>query len=213
MTRRGATAGSLIFVVAQPGLMGGLVPYWLTGGWESADSPLVLALVGAALLAAGLGFLAHTVIRFAVEGLGTPSPVAPTEKLVVGGVYRYLRNPMYVAVIAVILGQAAILGRPVLLVYAAIFWLVVASFVRFYEEPTLSRRYGEQYAAYRRAFHVAPTAEGRRAIARVAAVFDELGAALPEGTARMLAAVAAAGGCWLLCNVAFVAWLFWRPGR
>ena len=85
-----------------------------------------------------------------VEGLGTPSPVAPTEKLVVGGVYRHLRNPMYVAVIAVILGQAAILGRPVLLVYAAFFWLAVASFVRFYEEPTLSRRYGEQYAAYRR---------------------------------------------------------------
>ena len=129
MTRRGAAAGSLIFVVAQPGLMGGLVPYWLTGGWESAGSPLVLKLAGAALLAAGLGFLAHTVIRFAVEGLGTPSPVAPTERLVAGGVYRYLRNPMY----------------------AAIFWLVVASFVRFYEEPTLSRRYGEQYAAYRRA--------------------------------------------------------------
>src|SRR4051795_6503705 len=131
--------------------MGLLVPYWLTGGWESAGSPLALKLVGAALLAAGLGFLAHTVIRFAVEGLGTPSPVAPTEKLVVGGIYRYLRNPMYVAVIAVILGQAAILGRPVLLAYAAAFWLVVASFVRFYEEPTLSRRYGEQYVAYRRA--------------------------------------------------------------
>ena len=148
MTRRGAAAGSLIFVVAQPGLMAGLVPYWLTGGWESAGSPLVLKLVGAALLAAGLGFLAHTVIRFAVEGLGTPSPVAPTEKLVVGGVYRYLRNPMYVAVIAVILGQAAILGRLTLVTYAAVFWAIVAGFVRFYEEPTLSERYGEQYDAY-----------------------------------------------------------------
>ena len=58
MTRRGAAAGSLIFVVAQPGLMGGLVPYWLTGGWESADPDLLLKLVGAALLAAGLGLLA-----------------------------------------------------------------------------------------------------------------------------------------------------------
>ena len=149
VTRREAAAGSLIFVVAQPGLMGGLVPYWLTG-WQSADPPLVLKLVGVALLAAGLVLLAHTVIRFAVEGFGTPSPVAPTEKLVVGGVYRYLRNPMYVAVVAVIVGQAAILGRPVLLVYAGFFWLLVATFVRFYEEPTLSRRYGEQYAAYRR---------------------------------------------------------------
>src|SRR4051812_7426098 len=71
VTRRGAAAGSFVFVVAQPGLMGGLVPYWLTDGWEGADSPLVLRLAGAALLAAGLGFLAHTVIRFAVEGLGT----------------------------------------------------------------------------------------------------------------------------------------------
>src|SRR4051794_30180159 len=131
--------------------MGGVVPYWLTGGWESGDSPLVLTVVGAALLAAGLAFLAHTVIRFAIEGLGTPSPVAPTEKLVIGGAYRYLRNPMYVALIAGIMGQAAILGRPVVLAYAGIFLLVVASFVRFYEEPTLSRSYGEQYAAYRNA--------------------------------------------------------------
>lgn len=151
MTKRGAAVGSLFFLVLQPGVMGGLIPYWLTGGWESNDPPLVLELVGVLLLAAGLGFLAHTVFRFAVEGLGTPSPVAPTQNLVVGGVYRYLRNPMYVAVIAVILGQAALLGRFVLVVYAAIFWVVVATFVRVYEEPTLSDRYGGQYAAYRRA--------------------------------------------------------------
>jgi protein-S-isoprenylcysteine O-methyltransferase Ste14 len=150
MSRGGAAVGSFVFTVGQPGVMGVLVPYWITG-WDGSGAPLALRVAGAALLGVGVGVLAHTVIRFAVEGLGTPSPVAPTEKLVVGGVYRYLRNPMYVAVIAVILGQAAILGRPVLLVYAAIFWLVVASFVRFYEEPTLSRRYGEQYAAYRRA--------------------------------------------------------------
>jgi protein-S-isoprenylcysteine O-methyltransferase Ste14 len=151
VTKRGAAVGSLIFLVLQPGVMSGLIPYWLTDGWESNDPPLVLRFVGVLLLAAGLGFLAQTVIRFAVEGLGTPSPVAPTQNLVVGGVYRYLRNPMYVAVIAVILGQAALLGRPELVVHAAIFWIVVATFVRFYEEPTLSDRYGEQYAAYRKA--------------------------------------------------------------
>jgi protein-S-isoprenylcysteine O-methyltransferase Ste14 len=151
VTRWGAAVGSAIFLVLQPGVMGGLIPYWLTDGWQSHDPSLVLKVVGVLLLAAGVGFVAHTVIRFAVEGLGTPSPVAPTQHLVVGGVYRYLRNPMYIAVIAVILGQAALLGRPVLVVYAAIFWVVVATFVRFYEEPTLSDRYGEQYAAYRRA--------------------------------------------------------------
>jgi protein-S-isoprenylcysteine O-methyltransferase Ste14 len=69
---------------------------------------------------------------------------------VMGGLYRYVRNPMYVGVIATILGQALILGRPVLLVYAAGFWLLVASFVRFYEEPTLRARYGAEYDAYRR---------------------------------------------------------------
>ena len=90
-------------------------------------------------------------IRFAVEGLGTPFPAAPTENLVVGGLYRYVRNPMYLAVIASILGQAAILGSASLLAYAAILWFTVASFVAFYEEPTLSSEYGEQYATYRRA--------------------------------------------------------------
>jgi protein-S-isoprenylcysteine O-methyltransferase Ste14 len=139
-----------VFLVGEPGVMGGLIPYWLTG-WDSLDAPLALRVAGAALLAAGLGVLAHTVIRFAVEGLGTPFPGAPTQNLVVGGLYRYVRNPMYLAVIAIILGQASVLGRAILLAYAAIFWVIVASFVRFYEEPTLSSRYGEQYDVYRRA--------------------------------------------------------------
>jgi protein-S-isoprenylcysteine O-methyltransferase Ste14 len=85
------------------------------------------------------------------EGIGTPAPVAPPERLVIGGVYRHVRNPMYVAVLATILGQALLLGRLVLLTYAAVLWLVFASFVRFYEEPTLRSRFGEDYEAYRRA--------------------------------------------------------------
>jgi protein-S-isoprenylcysteine O-methyltransferase Ste14 len=151
MTRSGAAVGSFVFAVGQPGVMGFLVPYWITGGWDGSGAPLAQQVAGAALLAAGVGVLAHTVIRFAIEGLGTPFPAAPTENLVVGGLYRYVRNPMYLAVIASILGQAAILGRASLLVYAAILWVTVATFVRFYEEPTLSMEYGEQYAAYRRA--------------------------------------------------------------
>jgi len=79
-------------------------------------------------------------IRFVVEGLGTPSPVAPTQNLVVGGLYRFVRNPMHLAVIVIILGQAAILGRPVLLVCAVILWAVAASFLRFHEEPPLAER-------------------------------------------------------------------------
>ena len=81
----------------------------------------------------------------------TPAPIAPTERLVVGGLYRYVRNPMYLAVGATIVGQALLLGRWVLLAYAAVFGLVVAAFVRGYEEPTLHETYGEEYEAYRRA--------------------------------------------------------------
>jgi protein-S-isoprenylcysteine O-methyltransferase Ste14 len=107
--------------------------------------------LGVVLLVAGLGALVRAFWGFVVEGLGTPAPVAPPDRLVVGGLYRYVRNPMYVAVLSVIIGQALILGQPVLLAYAAVFWVTVASFVRFYEEPTLSSRFGAQYEAYRRA--------------------------------------------------------------
>jgi protein-S-isoprenylcysteine O-methyltransferase Ste14 len=151
MTRRVAAVGSLVFVVGMPGVVAALVPYLITGGWVGSGAPLALQIGGAVLLAVGVAVFAHTVIRFVVEGLGTPFPGAPTKNLVVGGPYRYVRNPMYLAVIAIILGQAAILGSASLLVYAAIVWGTVASFVHFYEEPTLSSEYGEQYAAYRRA--------------------------------------------------------------
>jgi protein-S-isoprenylcysteine O-methyltransferase Ste14 len=86
-----------------------------------------------------------------VEGFGTPAPVAPTANLVVGGLYRYVRNPMYLAVSATILGQALLLWRAALLVYAAV---IVAAFVLFvlgYEQPTLSEQFGASYEAYRRA--------------------------------------------------------------
>jgi protein-S-isoprenylcysteine O-methyltransferase Ste14 len=145
-----AALGSAVFLVAAPGLVAGLVP-WLLTGWRASHRPAAIAGLGAALVALGTGVLLHAFARFVVEGRGTPAPVAPTERLVVGGLYRHVRNPMYVAVGATIAGQGLLLGRPLLLAYAAAFWLVVAAFVRCYEEPTLSARYGEEYAAYRRA--------------------------------------------------------------
>ena len=88
-------------------------------------------------------------LRFVTEGVGTPAPIAPTEQLVVGGLYRYVRNPMYVAVTLVIVGQAAVLTDPRLVIYAVAFAVVVALFVHHYEEPTLHDRYGTHYDAYR----------------------------------------------------------------
>jgi len=145
-----AAAGSALFFALAPGVTAGLVPLWLTG-WEMNEYWAPAQVAGALLLAAGAIVLVSAFVRFVVEGLGTPAPVAPTEHLVVGGLYRYVRNPMYVAVAATIVGQALLLGQPVLLAYAALFLAVAATFVRLYEEPTLRHRYGAQYDAYRRA--------------------------------------------------------------
>ena len=153
MRRTTAAIGSTLFFAIAPGVVAGLVPWWLTG-WQ-VRGPLAhwapLRVVGLIMLILGLIVLIQAFARFVAEGHGTPAPVAPTERLVVGGLYRYVRNPMYLAVVAAIIGQARILGQPVLLGYAAAVWLTVASFVRWYEEPTLARQFGEQYQAYRRA--------------------------------------------------------------
>jgi protein-S-isoprenylcysteine O-methyltransferase Ste14 len=148
---RRAALGSALFLIVAPGVAAGLVP-WLLTGWDAAsDVPLPLVVAGVVLVAAGVAALLHAFARFVVEGIGTPAPVAPPERLVIGGLYRYVRNPMYLAVAATIVGQALILGRPVLLLYALAFGLAVFAFVHFYEEPTLTRRFGAEYDAYRRA--------------------------------------------------------------
>jgi protein-S-isoprenylcysteine O-methyltransferase Ste14 len=152
MRTAAAAAGSTLFFAVAPGVVAGLVP-WLLTGWHAADPPWgwPVRVLGAVLLAACAVVLIQAFVRFVREGRGTPAPVAPTERLVVGGLYRHVRNPMYVAVIGAVVGQALLLGRPVLLVYAALAGTGMALFVRGYEEPLLAARYGEQYRAYRRA--------------------------------------------------------------
>jgi protein-S-isoprenylcysteine O-methyltransferase Ste14 len=146
--RAAAAAGSAAFFVVAPGVVVGLIPWWLTGGWDAKDTWAPLIVLGAVLLAAGLVVLVQAFVRFVVEGVGTPAPVAPTEHLVVGGLYRHVRNPMYLALGAIVAGQALILGRPALLLYAAAVLAVTATFVRLYEEPALRRQFGAQYEAY-----------------------------------------------------------------
>jgi protein-S-isoprenylcysteine O-methyltransferase Ste14 len=147
--RTRAALGSAGFLLLAPGVVAGLVPWFLTG-WHSADPPSWLRASGWVLIALGAGVLLDGFARFVVEGAGTPAPLAPTEQLVVGGLYRYVRNPMYLAVGVVILGQAAVLGRWILVIYALIFGAAVWSFVHWYEEPTLSRQFGPAYDEYRR---------------------------------------------------------------
>ena len=148
--RAKAAVGSIVFLAVAPGVMAGAIPYWLTG-WDAAGTvPTAQVALGAGLVMVGVAVLLDAFGRFVVEGLGTPAPIAPTDHLVVGGFYRYLRNPMYVAVATAIIGQAVLLGRPALLLYAVAFGVTVWTFVRCYEEPTLAARYGAEYEAYRR---------------------------------------------------------------
>ena len=100
------------------------------------------------LIAAGALALLDSFARFAWQGLGTPAPVFPTRHLVVTGLYRYVRNPMYVAVVAVILGQSLLFGNARVLGYGAIVWLVFHLFVSTHEEPTLRAKYGNEYQLF-----------------------------------------------------------------
>jgi protein-S-isoprenylcysteine O-methyltransferase Ste14 len=151
VARARAAAGSLVFLVLAPGTVAGVVP-WLLTGWGRGAVPggPVACAFGVVLLVIGILALVSAFGRFVLEGRGTPAPVAPTEHLVVGGLYRYVRNPMYLAVEAVVVGQALVLGSAILLVYAALLGAAFVAFVRWHEEPTLMRRYGQEYEAYRR---------------------------------------------------------------
>jgi protein-S-isoprenylcysteine O-methyltransferase Ste14 len=153
VTRARAAAGSALFFVVAPGTVVGVIP-WLLTGWQVRD-PLPywmpLRVVGGLLLLAGVAMAAQAFVRFVVEGLGTPMPIAAPQRLVVGGMYRYVRNPMYVALLVAIAGEALLLGRLSLLLYAAVVAVITNVFVRFYEEPALRRQFGEQYEAYRQA--------------------------------------------------------------
>jgi protein-S-isoprenylcysteine O-methyltransferase Ste14 len=149
-SRRAAAAGTAAFLVLVPGVVAGLIP-WLLTDWQMDGAPPAVRIVGGILIAGGAAFLLHAFARFVIEGIGTPAPVAPTERLVVGGVYRHVRNPMYLAVGATIVGQALLLGEWGLLAYAVLFFAVVATFVITYEEPTLERQFGADYESYRRA--------------------------------------------------------------
>ncbi len=152
MRKAKAVLGSLVFLLVAPGTVVGLLPWWISHWRPGPSVPAqgLLTAVGWVLIVVGVATLLHSFLRFIVEGIGTPAPVAETENLVVGGLYRFVRNPMYVAVDMAILGQAAVLRSTSLLIYWVVVSLGQAAFVHFYEEPRLLARYGESYADYRR---------------------------------------------------------------
>jgi protein-S-isoprenylcysteine O-methyltransferase Ste14 len=145
-----AVAGSLGFVLlGGPTLVAGLVP-WLLTRWHADDQPLTLKILGGLVLAAGAALVLETTARFAFQGRGTPAPWAPPERFVERGSYRFVRSPMYLGVLLLVLGQGLLLGREVLFAWAVAAWLIFTSFLVFYEEPGLRRRFGAEYDDYRR---------------------------------------------------------------
>ncbi len=108
----------------------------------------VFRFLGGILIGLGTVGLLDSFVRFAVQGLGTPAPIFPTRHLVVTGLYRYVRNPMYVGVVFTILGQGLLLGNIALLEYGAVVWLLTHLFVLVYEEPTLRSTFGAEYISF-----------------------------------------------------------------
>lgn len=146
-----AVVGTALFLVLAPGCVAGLVPWWISRWQFRAPFPgyALLQVIGAMLITAGTFVVLDSFARFALQGLGTPAPVFPTRHLVVKGFYRHLRNPMYAAVVAVILGQALLFGDVRLFEYALFAWLVAHLFVLAYEEPTLRKTFGAEYESFR----------------------------------------------------------------
>jgi protein-S-isoprenylcysteine O-methyltransferase Ste14 len=150
MNRASAIVGSTIFLVVAPGTVAVYVPWYLCR-WQLAP-PLFgfypFRVIGALLIVAGLPLLLDSFRRFAVDGLGTPAPPLPTQHLVVTGLYRYVRNPMYVAVSSIVLGQGLLFGSVRVLEYGLFVWLGFYAFVLLYEEPTLRKRFGAEYEQF-----------------------------------------------------------------
>ena len=151
MSKAVAILGSALFFVVAPLVLAGVIPWWVTQ-WEFRPAFFgvdLTRLLGGLLIVAGVPGLLDSFARFALEGLGTPAPIAPPQKLVVTGLYRYVRNPIYIAVVAVILGQALLFGDGRLLWYGALLWLSFHVVVVVFEEPALKETFDAEYESFR----------------------------------------------------------------
>jgi protein-S-isoprenylcysteine O-methyltransferase Ste14 len=131
-----------------PGTVLGLVPFLLLQNLGAPFDWGRMHLLGLLLLVPGLAIIIWCFIDFIQRGRGTPAPYDPPRRLVTAGLYRYVRNPQYIGVVLVAMGEALWAGSPILLAYAAFLALGYHLFVRFYEEPTLHKLFGKDYERY-----------------------------------------------------------------
>lgn len=144
---------AIFFTILIPGTVTIVVPYFILRGHGMGNPHPLWAWLGLLPLGAGAAVLLRCIWDFAVAGRGTLAPVDPPKELVVRGLYRYVRNPMYVGVLWILLGEAWLFVSPGMLIYATVFFAWVHGFVVFYEEPTLRRKFGESYERYTRTVH------------------------------------------------------------
>jgi protein-S-isoprenylcysteine O-methyltransferase Ste14 len=140
---------TLLFTIFVPGTVAILIPRWLLGGFKRPPGD-VLTWIGGSVFLIGAAIYLRCAWEFAVRGLGTPAPIAPTKFLVTTALHRYVRNPMYIGVAMAILGEAAVFRSIHVAQYAGVMLLIAHTFVVLYEEPTLQRQFGESYEEYKR---------------------------------------------------------------
>jgi protein-S-isoprenylcysteine O-methyltransferase Ste14 len=144
-------ARSLVWTIIMPGMFAGYIPWRFFGlarvqvSWRDP-----VHVIGVILIAVGASFLIACIVEFARRGRGTLAPVDPPRDLVVQGLYRYVRNPMYLSVTTIVLGELLLTRSMALLAYWAIWFAVVNVFVIGHEEPALRRQFGASYEQYTR---------------------------------------------------------------
>ena len=136
-----------LFTLVVPGTIAVLVPLLIKWDRPVAEGPTLW--LGACLLALGTLLYLRSVWDFAVSGGGTPAPIDAPKRLVTNGVYRYSRNPIYIAVLIAIAGWASLYQAPVLLIYGVALFALYAVIIQRHEEPHLSKEFGEEFTAYK----------------------------------------------------------------
>jgi protein-S-isoprenylcysteine O-methyltransferase Ste14 len=149
-SRRNGIVSVLFVLFGGPAIVLVYVPFWITRFRIPLGEPSWQIVIAAALIVPGLLPALESMKRFVVVGRGTLVPAVPTKHLVVTGMYRYVRNPMYVGILTALAGETLVFRSRDLAVLTVFFWLATHLFVCFYEERTLTRRYGDEYLRFQR---------------------------------------------------------------
>jgi protein-S-isoprenylcysteine O-methyltransferase Ste14 len=142
--------GALVFFILAPGMLAGVAPGIISGWWHQGEAPAAVRALGLVLVSVGLASLVESFARFVLHGHGTPAPTAPPTVLVVTGQYRYVRNPMYIALVTIVVGQGVWLASGPLFAYAVVLWALFHLRVVAEEESILARQFGDSFDQYRR---------------------------------------------------------------